>query len=249
MKRAMLWMAAVMLAAGSAGCSPNPPDRPGAGEEAAREWARPPVIEKVERAGAGLAVSGVAGAEARVVLRGEDGTAFAATADSSGRFQIRVPAGAGDLLLHPETQLGQDSAPSPDRLLVLAGGDGPIVVLRPGGATRRLDAAPPLGAIDSDGRMRLASGRAVAGTESVEVRSGDETVQVAPDAQGRWSVILPPRSGPDQIRVAGRDFPWPGDATGSQDLVVERLEAGWRIRWSVPGGARQTTWLPVRADL
>lgn len=244
MKRAMLSMAAAVLAGAATACSPSPPERAGGEAEAAREWARPPVIERVERAGPGLAVSGVAGAESRVVLRGDDGTAYAATADSRGRFEIGVPAPAGHLLLRPETQVGQDPAPSPDRLLILAAGEGPIVVLRPGGATRRLDAAPALGAIDSDGRMRLASGQVAAGTDVVAVQSGDELVQVAPDSQGRWSVILPPRDGPDQVRVAGRDFPWPGEAVGSQDLAVERLDSGWRIRWAGPGGAGQTTWLP-----
>lgn len=244
MKRAMLSMAAAVLAGGAAACSPTAPEQTGGDAQAAREWARPPVVERVERSGSTLTVSGVADAEARVVLRGDDGDAYAAAADSRGRFEIRLPAPAGHLLLRPETQVGQDAAPSPDRLLILAAGRGPIVVLRPGGPTRRLDAAPALGAIDSDGRMRLASGRVRAETEIVEVQSGGETVQVAPDAGGRWSVILPARAGPDLIRVGGRDFPWPGEAAGSPDLMVERLEAGWRIRWSGPGGAGQTTWLP-----
>ncbi|MCS6625368.1 hypothetical protein N0B44_20875 [Roseibacterium beibuensis] len=244
MKRAMLSTAAAVLAIGAAACSPNPPERSGGEAQAAREWARPPVVERVERSGSTLAVSGVADAEARVVLRGDDGAAFAAAADSRGRFEVRVPAPSGHLLLRPETQVGQDAAPSPDRLLILAAGQGPIVVLRPGGPTRRLDAAPPLGAIDSDGRMRLASGRAPAGSEVVEVQSGGETVQVAPDAEGRWSVILPVGDGPDQIRVGGRDFTWPGEAGASRDLLVERMASGWRIRWAGPGGAGQTTWLP-----
>lgn len=246
MKRAISSMAAAVLAVGAAACSPTAPEQAAGEAEATREWARPPVIERVARAGSGLSVSGVAAAETRVVLRGDDGAAFAATADSRGRFEIQAPAPAGHLLLRPETQVGQDAAPSPDRLLILAGGQGPIVVLRPGGATRRLDAAPQLGAIDSDGRMRLASGRVAAGTAMVEVQSGGETIQVTPDAQGRWSVILPPRDGPDTIRVAGRDFLWPGEAPASQQLVVERLETGWRIRWTGPGAARQTTWLPDR---
>lgn len=247
MKRTMLSIAAVILAGGAAACSPNPPEGTAGETPAAREWARPPVIERVERTGSTLAVSGVADPEARVVLRGDDGAAFAATADSRGGFEIRVPAPAGHLLLRAETQVGQDAAPSPDRLLILAAGRGPIAVLRPGGATRRLDAAPVLGAIDSDGRMRLASGRAPAGTAAVEVQSGGETVQVAPDAGGLWSVILSPRDSADHIRVAGRDFPWPGDAAGSGELTAERMESGWRIRWAGPGGAGQTTWLPELA--
>jgi hypothetical protein len=247
MKRAMLSMAAALVAGCVAGCSPSPPERTASDSQAAREWARPPVIERVERTGSTLAVSGLADPAARVVLRGDDGPAFAATADPSGGFEIRVPAPSGHLLLRAETQVGQDAALSPDRLLILAQGRGPIAVLRPGGATRRLDAAPVLGAIDSDGRMRLASGRVPAGTAAVEVQSGEQTVQVNPDADGRWSVILTARDGPDRIRVAGRDFPWPGDAVGSTGVAAERMEAGWRIRWTGPGGAGQTTWLPDAA--
>ena len=121
------------------------------------------------------------------------------------------------------------------------------MVLRPGGPTRRLDAAPALGAIDSDGRMRLASGRTAVGKVRIEVQSGGETVQVAPDAEGRWSVLLPPRDGPEPIRVDGRELLWPGEAAGSGDLTVERLDSGWRIRWTGPGRAAQTTWLPAPA--
>jgi hypothetical protein len=249
MKRVISAMAAAVLAGGVPACSPGPPERAQNDAGAAREWARPPVIERVESAGPALIVSGVAAPEARVVLRGDDGAAFAATADARGRFEIRVPAPPAHLLLRPETQIGQDGAPSPDRLLILAAGAGPIVVLRPGGPTRRLDAAPALAAVDSDGRMRLASGRTSPGAGVVEVQSGGETVQVAPDAEGRWSVILPPGGGQDQIRVGGRDFPWPGEAVGSQDLMVERMDSGWRVRWAGPAGARQSTWLPDRADL
>jgi len=93
--------------------------------------------------------------------------------------------------------------------------------------------------------MRLASGRAAAGTRVVEVQSGGETIQVAPDETGRWSVILPARGGPDPIRVDGREFVWPGDTGGEAGLLgVDRLEGGWRIRWSGPAAARQITWLP-----
>lgn len=244
MKRAMLSMAVAVLAGGVVACTPAPPERRGDAAEAIGAWTRPPVIERVQRTGAALVVSGAAEPGARVVLRSDTGAAFAASADSQGRFEIRVAAPAEHLLLRPETQVGQDTAPSPDRLLILAAGRGPIVVLRPGGPTRRLDAAPVLGAIDSDGRMRLASGRAPPGTAQVEVQSGGETVQVAPDAEGRWSIMLAPQGAPDQIQVAGRVFVWPGEIARGQDLAVERMAAGWRIAWTGPGGASQSTWLP-----
>lgn len=249
MKRAILSMMVAALAGGAVACSPPPAELDKAGAEAAGDWTRPPVIERVERAGSALVVSGVSEPQARVVLRSDEGAAFAASADPRGRFEMRVAAPVEHLLLRPETQVGQDTAPSPDRLLILAAGRGPIVVLRPGGPTRRLDAAPALGAIDSDGRMRLASGRASPGTARIEVLSGGETVQVAPDAQGRWSVMLAPHGGPDEIRVTGRDFIWPGEAEPSRDLTVEQTGSGWRIGWTGPGGARQSTWLPDPAGL
>lgn len=241
MKRAILSITAAAL---TAACTPGAPDPGEADAEASRQWTRPPAIGSVRRTGPALTVAGTADPEARVVLRGDDGTAFAATADSRGRFEVRVPAPARHLLLRPETQVGQDAASSPDQLLILAGGQGPVAVLRTGGPTRRLDSAPVLGAIDGDGRMRLASGRVAAGTEVVEVRNGPETIQVSPDAAGYWSVILPASGGPDPIRIDGREFVWPGPTGGDGSLSVDRMDAGWRIGWTGTGGARQTTWLP-----
>lgn len=249
MKRAMLVMVAVVLGGAATACSPAPAEqaKAKAEAEAAPGWTRPPVIARVDRAGPALVVSGIAEPEGRVVLRSDEGEAFAASADARGRFEIRFPAPPGHLLLRPETQVGQDAALSPDRLLILAGGQGPIAVLRPGGPTRRLDAAPPLGAIDSDGGMRLASGRAPSGTVRLEVQSGGEAVQVGPDATGLWSLMLPPHEGSDEIRVAGRAFVWPGEGPPSRGLAVDRAEAGWRVRWAGPGEARQWTWLPEAA--
>ena len=243
MKRAICLAVAAALAA----CSPASPPGDSAGVNVVDGWTRPPLIERVDHAGAALVVRGVAPPGARVVLRGDDGAALAATADDRGRFEIRIEAPSGHLLLGPETQIGQDAVPSPDQLLILDAGRGPVVVLRPGGPTRRLDAAPPLGAIDSDGRMRLASGRAVPGTRAVEVQGGGETVQVAPDAAGRWSVILGPGFGPAQVRIGGRGFDWPGVGPEADGLAVERLPSGWRIGWSGPSGGRQSTWLPDAA--
>lgn len=245
MKRAILSMVVAGLAGATAACSPPPTERAGGAGRTAAAWTRPPVVTRVERAGPALLVAGVAEPEGRVVLRSDGGEAFAASADARGRFEIRLPAPSGHLLLRPETQVGQDAARSPDQLLILAGGQGPIAVLRPGGSTRRLDAAPALGAIDSDAGLRLASGRAAVGTARVEVRSGGEALQVAPDASGLWSVVLPPFEGAEGIEVAGHAFVWPGEAVAAGGLMVERAGTGWRVRWSGPGGARQSTWLPV----
>lgn len=245
MKRVISMTAAALLAGGGAGCSPTPSEPGKTRADAVSAWTRPPIIERVDRLAQGLSVSGVAEPGARVVLRSDHGEAFAASADAEGHFDVRVTASTAPLLLRPETQVGQDAAPSPDRLLVLPSGQGPIAVLRPGGATRRLGPAPALGAVDSDGRMRLVSGRTTPGAARVEVRHGGETVEVAPDADGFWSVMLAPRPGPDQVTVGGRTFVWPGEGAASFGaLQVERAASGWRINWTGPDGGRQSTWLP-----
>lgn len=237
-----------LLALGAvlAACSPEPARRAEADPQAPAGWARPPRIEAVQHAQASLIFSGSAEPGGRVVLRSDSGQAYAAAADARGRFDIRMTAPRGDLVLRPETQVGQDAAPSPDRLLILDGGRGPIAVLRAGGPTRRLDAAPLLGAVDSDGRLRLASG-VHRGAGPLEVTAGGETLRVAPDAQGRWSVVLGPVGGPDEIRVGQGAFAWPGEGALSDTLRVERAGAGWRVAWSGPAGARQSTWLPEAA--
>lgn len=247
MKRAVLGKAviAAVLCAASVACSPP---APAASEEtrapaAVGGWTRPPMIRSVRRVPGGLVFSGQAEPGARVVLRSESGPAHATAADDQGRFEIRMTAPAGDLLLRPETQVGQDAAPAPERLLIVAGGRGPVAILRAGAATRRLDRAPALGAVDSDGRMRLASGLSAPAGEPLDVSAGGEGGAVKSDAAGRWSLVLGPSTGPDEIRVGGRAFTWPGEG-GGEGTRVERAGAGWRVVWSGPAGGRQTTWLP-----
>lgn len=240
--KAVLAALAVMLTA----CSPDdPPQRETERETGATlGWTRPPEVLGVRTAPGTLIFNGEAEPGGRVVLRSEGGPAYAAAADARGRFEIRMAVPTTHLLLRPETQVGQDAAPSPDRLLIVAGGQGPIVVLRPGGPTRRLDPAPALGAVDSDGRMRIASGKA---GRPVTVQAGGSSLTVAPDPSGHWSVMLRPSDRPDPIQVEGVRFEWPGEAPAGQSLMVSRAGLGWRIAWQGPGGAPQSTWLPDRA--
>lgn len=250
MKRAMFSKVAIAagLCAASVGCSPpaEPAAEKGRAPAAVGGWTRPPMIRSVRRLPDGLVFSGQAEPGARVVLRSDSGPAHAAAADEQGRFEIRMTAPVGDLLLRPETQVGQDAAPAPERLLILAGGRGPVAILRAGGATRRLDRAPALGAVDSDGRMRLASGLQAPAGEPLEVSAGGEGGTVKSDPTGRWSLVLGPSTGPDEIRVGGRAFVWPGDGgvDAGEGVRVDRAGAGWRVVWSGPAGGRQTTWLP-----
>jgi hypothetical protein len=248
MKRAIFAAVAATVAASLAGGCSAPPAREAQAETApATGWTRPPAILSVRRGPATLIFSGEAEPGARVVLRNDAGVAYAAAADGEGRFEIRMTAPQGALLLRPETQVGQDAAASPDRLLILEGGRGPIAVLRTGGSTRRLDAAPALGAVDSDGEGALASGRTAEPGAAVSIDAGGEAARVTSDASGRWSVVLGPMGSAGAIRVGEAAFAWPGPGADKGGLQVERAGAGWRVGWSGPAGARQWTWMPDAA--
>jgi len=248
MKRAMFGKAAMAALAciTIAACSPPaaPPGEQGQTLSSVGGWTRPPMILAVRRMTGGLVFTGQAEPGARVVLRSDSGPAYAAAADEQGRFELRMNNPVGHMLLRPETQVGQDAVPAPERLLVIAGGRGPVAILRAGGATRRLDRAPALGAVDSDGRMRLASGRSVPGGALIVVQAGGETGRVTPDAEGRWNLMLTPSQGADEIRIDDRSFSWPGEGAADAALRVERAGGGWRVVWSGPTGGHQTTWLP-----
>ncbi len=244
MKRAIFAIGLAAAASFGAGCSAPPAREAQAAAAPATGWTRPPAILSVRRGPATLIFSGEAEPGARVVLRNDAGVAYAAAADDKGRFDIRMTAPQGALLLRPETQVGQDAAASPDRLLILEGGRGPIAVLRTGGSTRRLDPAPALGAVDSDGEGALASGRVAQAEATVSVDAGGDAVRVAADTAGRWSVVLGPIGAGGVIRVGEEAFVWPGPGVEKGGLQVERAGGGWRVGWSGPAGARQWTWMP-----
>lgn len=243
MKRAIFVGGLLIVATAAVGCS-EAPRNDGKAEAAANAngWTRSPEITAVRRGPATLIFSGTAEPGARVALSNDAGAAFAAAADEAGQFEIRMTAPREHLVLRPETRVGQDAATSPDRLLILA--DGPIAVLRAGGPTRRLDAAPALGAVDSDGRTALASGRITDRTERVAVTAGGQTLQVAPDESGRWSVVLGGGGGGQTIRVGEAAFEWPGAGATADGLKAERAGNGWRVAWTGAAGGRQWTWLP-----
>jgi hypothetical protein len=244
MKRAICILTAAAALAALGGCMPaaERPARDAAGN--ATGWTQPPQIIAVRRAQASLIFTGQAEPGARVVLRNDAGAAYAAAADPDGRFEIRMAAPTGALLLRPETQVGQDAAASPDRLLIIDGGRGPIAILRSGGPTRRLDVAPALGAIDSDAQSLLASGRTGTGGQAVAVSGGADTLEVETGQDGRWSVLLGAIGANGVVKVGGQSFVWPGPGASKADLLVERAGEGWRVGWVGAGGARQWTWLP-----
>lgn len=238
-KRLPSLIALLTLLGACSGEASGPETTPGEGQAG---WAAPPRIESVSRTAGGLTVSGHAAPNARVVLRGADGAAFAASADGGGRFDIRMTAPAGDLLLIPETQTGQDAAPAPERLLILGDGQGPIALLTPGAASVRLDGAGALGAVDSDGRFLALSGQAQAGSSVRITVDGRPGAVAQADAGGRWTAVVGSSTGPARLGVGPRIYDFPGD--GGATAQAARSGAGWRLAWEVPAGGRQITWLP-----
>lgn len=233
-------LAAILSTLALAACAPSPEDRIEARADNGG-WLRPPVVSGVARAGDSLVLTGLAEPGGRVVLRGNAGAAFATSADARGRFEVRLPAPTEHLWLRPELQAGRTASAAPDRLLLIAGG--PAVVLRPGGAARRLGPAPALSAIDSDGRILTVSGRADRTGRPVTVSAGGPPVDVPLGAGGAWSVVLPSQ-GAGPVTVDGAVFDWPGEGGAGAAPVIERAGAGWRIDWTGAGEARQSTWLP-----
>lgn len=228
---------ALSVASGVAACGDRTAETGAADEAATAGWAIPPRIDSVLRAQGVLIFKGRAQPGGRVVLRSAEGAAYAAVADDQGGFDIRMAAPAGPLILTPETQVGQEASPAPQRLVILDGGQGPIALLTPGAPARRLNATPTLGAVDADGRSVLVSGRSAPGGE-VSVQIDDRpavAVQAGPD--GNWS--LPVEGvGARRIAVEGDVFAYPGAGPAG------RAGEGWHVDWTAPDGARQSTWLP-----
>ncbi len=234
---------AVFLAAALAGsgCGQGATPQTG-GAPADNGWIMPPIIEAVAAVGSDLVFSGRASPLGRVVIGGPGGQAYAVGADREGRFDLRVPRPAQDTLFTVEARAGQRGYPAPYRLLVGANASGPIGLVSVGAATKRLDAAGPLDAVDSDGSARLLSGRA-APRAAVLVDSG-QTRSVSTGTDGRWMLSLP-SAGLTPLRVGASAYV-PPNGQAMEEGRLERSGAGWRITWSTPAGARQTTWFPDR---
>ncbi|PZO08553.1 MAG: hypothetical protein DCF29_01675 [Alphaproteobacteria bacterium] len=240
--------ASLMLAAGLGlgACTPAQDGPAGTTQNGAptSAWNQTPVIETVQVTGREVRLSGSAQPGARIVLRSAAGAAYAAVANDDGRFDLRMGVPTADLWLKPETQVGQDAATSPDTLLISSGGQGPIAVLRAGGPTRRLDRAPALGAVDSDGQARRLAGRTAQGAQTLPVQVGEVAMQAFPDAAGNWNVVLGPEARGDRVVIGGQTFAWPGQGDeGGQMPRRERAGEGWRVVWA-EGGTTQTAWLP-----
>ena len=252
MKRRIVvaWVGAwVGAALALAGC--NAPVEGTKGEDARLDdgWTGAPSISAVTLQGGRLLVSGDAPPRARVVLRGDQDTAFAAGADEAGRFELLVGVLSSPMLLTPEVQIGQFPAPGPERL-VLAGDGGPggsllAALLIEGGASRRLSPGPVVDSVDGDGHGLVVAGRAKPGARISVSADGGAAVEAAADASGRWTAALSSIGDrPARIAVGGAAFAYPGPATGDGVGRIERSGDGWRLTRMLSASAKQTSWFP-----
>lgn len=179
-----------------------------------------------------------------MVVRGAEGVAYATSADGQGRFVLGMGSPSVDTLFVVETQTGQDAAPAPYRLLVTRDIGGPIALLTPGGASRRLDSAGPLDVIDGDGRAILASGRSMPRSRVPFTAGGMAKVEITTGANGRWTAPL--EGGSTTLAVGGRSYARPASQSPAAPtpLSVVADSGGRVVRWATPGGATQQSWFP-----
>lgn len=205
-------------------------------------WRAPPRVDRVVLEAGRLQLTGSAQPGARVVMRDGAGQAHAATAGPDGGFVLGLPASAQPMLLRPEDQDGERSAPGPDVILVLP--NGASVALSPGEASRRLDPGAGLSAVDSDGRMAIISGRTGRAQPRVRVRLGTAAeMEVPVDAQGVWTVRTDVAGLGEVVVVDGAEHRPALSAAAPGSISTDA--GGARIGWAAPDGAALVTWIPA----
>ncbi|MBU1325773.1 MAG: hypothetical protein KJ676_11060 [Alphaproteobacteria bacterium] len=206
-------------------------------------WRAPPRVDRVAVEAGRLQLTGSAQPGARVVMRDGAGQAHAATAGPDGAFVLGLPASPQPVLLRPEDQDGERSAPGPDVILVLP--DGAAVALSPGVPSRRLDPGEGLSAVDSDGRMAIVSGRTGRAQPRVRVQLGTAAeMEIPVDAEGVWTVRTDVAGLGQSVVVDGAEHRPVLSATVPGSISTDA--EGARIGWAAPDGAALVTWIPAR---
>ncbi|MDB5460136.1 MAG: hypothetical protein JWO72_1877 [Caulobacteraceae bacterium] len=222
--------------------------------------AAPHVLDLSRGAEGALSLSGSAAPSSAVRLVSPAGVSLETTADGSGRWS--TPLGPVS-----EPTLYGLSAESDGRRLQAEGyvailpGAPTVALLRSGAGALVLDGGR-LGlhilAVDLDGGGAAAvSGRAPAGVPVRVLVDGVQAMQVAPAADGRFSMTLPKAlpPGAHHIQALG------AKAAAETDVMVGPIAppadgpyrvtaaaGGWRVDWITPGGGPQTTLLPASSE-
>lgn len=246
------WIAIATAACLIGACSQDPTQTTDS-ELTQPAYAAPPVASAVEVSSqGGLTVRGQAGPDERVRLIQMDGTAHGVTAGGDGAFAIVVPGvTATNLLFNLSVERAGQSVSSDGWLFSPAAAPTRAVMLRAGGASRPVGAAPLLATIDMDpgGGVALA-GRAEPGAMVSINIDGQARGRAEAGEDGVWFMVLTSAvpAGPHTLVArAGEE-----EARAELNLAPSRPEgaletvavpSGVRIAWGLPGGGSQTTWV------
>ena len=213
-------------------------------------YAAPPVATHVGVEGGRVVVSGQAGPDERVRLIEMDGTAHGVTADAEGRFSISLPGtGASDRLYNLSVERAGQSVSSDGWLFSPGSAPERAVMLRPGGASLPVGAAPLLAVVDIDSGGGVAVAGVAEGDQDVAISLDGRTVaRVRADDQGRWFSVLSSAVTPGAHRLGAAA----GDLRDEREVEIAAVRpagaietapvaGGVRVAWSLPGGGAQTT--------
>lgn len=245
-------IAMVAMATLIGACSPGPTQSTDS-EVMQPAYAAPPVAVAVETASqAGLTIRGRAGPDERVRLIQMDGTAHGVTAGGDGAFAITVPDRTPtDLLFNLSVERAGQSVSSDGWLFSPGAAPTRAVMLRAGGASLPVGAAPLLATIDMDpGGGAALAGRAEPGAMVAISIDGQSLGRVEAGDSGVWFMVLPSALSPgSHVLVASVGEQ---QARAELNLVSVRPEGaletvavpnGVRVAWGLPGGGSQTTWI------
>ena len=255
-------VAGLAVALLSAACRPSAPPAANAAPRAAQSsgYQAPPDLVSVSAGSDGwIELSGAATPGVAVRLAAPTGAASFATAESDGKWRLRIPSSAEPRLFSLSMSAGGRVVQAMGYLFVAP--DGRSARLRAGGGSEVVEqTGGGLGGLVVDydtQRAATFSGRAPAGAPLSLRVDGVERGQATAGADGRFVMPLnqPLSGGTHTFDLVGADKEVEAEAAigapvrlTSAPFFAARSGAGWRVDWLTPGGGEQTTLILAAAD-
>jgi len=255
--RTLPTLAGLACAVLAVACERQGPGSPASNTERARAdepgYRAPPDVISVAPIGQeALELAGVAAPRVTVRLAAPSGAAGFATADSAGRWRIRIPSAAGPRLFGLSMSDGGRIVQAPGYLFIAP--DGSTAKLKAGGGSQLL-ATSTTGVgdlvVDYDTQRAATFSGSAAPNASLSLRvDGVERGQSVADAAGQFVIPLN-----QPLSLGAHDFDLIGVGVEVEAPVMigapirlarypfaaTRLGSGWRIDWLTPGGGEQST--------
>jgi hypothetical protein len=218
-------------------------------------YVQAPKITSVTRLTDGsVHIIGRAVPDGRVRVASDENRAIGISANAKGVFQIDLPPQTSGHLYELSMDFEGREIRAEGRLFVSPTGTGHMVLLRSGAPSLPLSPdAPLIAVVDLDRAGAAAvSGRATPNSEIAISVDGQPLTHATADAKGNYSASLPlirdhpvaslrltaqtqNQSQTVDIRFDGT-YPKIGPQT---PVVVAKLNPGWRVAWTLPGGGAQ----------